>query len=235
MEKIQLNISGISCLSCVSKIEKSLYSNKDINQVSINQETGETEISSSVPIPSETLNQLIEDAGDYKISATKSISQESSKNSYKPLILVVSFLLLTTLLVELSSGMFLLETWMPNFMAGFFIVFSFFKFLDLKGFANAYQSYDIIAARIKGYGYVYPFIELGLGCSYILYSDLSITHAITAIVMFVSLIGVVKSVLNKTKIKCACLGTGFNLPMSYVTIIEDAVMLIMALFMYFKI
>ena len=52
--------------------------------------------------------------------------------------------------------------------------------------------------------------------------------------MFVSLIGVIKSVVQKSEIECACLGTVFNLPMSYVTIIEDGIMLVMALFMYFN-
>jgi hypothetical protein len=127
-----------------------------------------------------------------------------------------------------------MKTWMANFMAGFFLVFSFFKMLDIAAFAKAYQSYDIIAAKAKWYGYVFPFIELGLGIAYLLYSDNELTHLITAIVMFVSLIGVIKSVVQKSEIQCACLGTVFNLPMSYVTIIEDGIMLVMALFMYFN-
>ena len=49
--------------------------------------------------------------------------------------------------------------------------------------------------------------------------------------MFVGLIGVSKSVIQKSKIQCACLGTVFNLPMSYITIIENGIMLSMALFM----
>jgi hypothetical protein len=46
--------------------------------------------------------------------------------------------------------------------------------------------------------------------------------------MSVSLVGVVQSVLNKQKIRCACLGTVFNLPMSTVTIIEDSLMIAMS-------
>ena len=155
-----------------------------------------------------------------------------SNRSYKPLVLIVVYLLGTTLLLEYGSGMFLMKTWMANFMAGFFLVFSFFKMLDIAAFARAYQSYDLIAAKAKGYGYVFPFIELGLGIAYLLYYDNELTHLITAIVMFVSLLGVIKSVVQKSEIQCACLGTVFNLPMSYVTIIEDGIMLVMALFMY---
>jgi hypothetical protein len=46
--------------------------------------------------------------------------------------------------------------------------------------------------------------------------------------MGVSIIGVVRSVMNKRKIRCACLGAVFNLPMSTVTIIEDALMIVMS-------
>ena len=111
------------------------------------------------------------------------------------------------------------------------IVFSFFKILDIPAFAKAYQSYDIIASKINWYGYIYPFIEFSLGISYLFFYDSVLTNLITAIIMFVGLIGVYRSVIQKTKIQCACLGTVFNLPMSYVTIIEDGVMLMMALFM----
>lgn len=225
-------------MSCVSKIEKSLYSNSAIQQVNINKDNGLAILSGESLPHIDIITGLIETAGDYSVNdATSDLNEESSKRSksYKPLAIIVLYLLGTTLLIEFSSGMFLLETWMPNFMAGFFIVFSFFKMLDISAFATAYQSYDILAAKAKWYGYVFPFIELGLGIAYILYSDNGLTHLITAIVMFVSLVGVVRSVLNKSEIQCACLGTVFNLPMSYVTIIEDGLMLLMALTMYFRI
>jgi hypothetical protein len=78
---------------------------------------------------------------------------------------------------------------------------------------------------------VFPFIELGLGIAYLLFSDTLVTHGITAAVTFVSIIGVTQAVLKKSEIQCACLGTVFNLPMSSVTIIENAIMFIMALSM----
>jgi cation transport ATPase len=236
MESKQYTIAGISCMSCVSKIEKSLYGNSAIKKISIDKETGTTTLEGESLPHDDIISSLVAAAGEYNLRAT-SASQSASKESnrsYKPLLLIVLYLLGTTLLLEFSSGMFLMKTWMANFMAGFFLVFSFFKMLDIAAFAKAYQSYDIIAAKAKWYGYVFPFIELGLGIAYLLYSDNELTHLITAIVMFVSLIGVIKSVVQKSEIQCACLGTVFNLPMSYVTIIEDGIMLVMALFMYFN-
>ena len=236
MKETTVNISGMTCMSCVSKIEKALYSNSAIKRVNIDQGAG-TATLKGTPLPHiDIIENLIEGAGDYYVNATHNHTSASIKSSrsYKPLAIIVLYLLGITLLIEFSSDAFQVRAWMSNFMAGFFLIFSFFKMLDIEAFAKAYQSYDIIAAKAKWYGYVFPFIELGLGVAYLLYSDSSITHMVTATVMFVSLVGVVRSVVNKSEIQCACLGTVFNLPMSYVTIIEDGIMLVMALFMYFK-
>jgi len=91
--------------------------------------------------------------------------------------------------------------------------------------------YYIIAKRIPVWGYIYAFLELGLGLSYATNFKSSIINYITLLVMSVSIIGVLQSVFNKRKIKCACLGAVFNLPMSTVTIIEDALMIAMSIAM----
>ena len=121
--------------------------------------------------------------------------------------------------------------WMQYFMAGFFITFSFFKFLDLKGFAESYSMYDVLAKKMPAYGFVYPFIELGLGIAYLINFNMQITNIATILIMGFSSIGVIQSVMHKKRIQCACLGAVFNLPMSTVTIIEDLLMVVMALFM----
>ena len=110
--------------------------------------------------------------------------------------------------------------------------FSFFKFLDLKGFSDSYAMYDLLAKRIKLYGLVYPFIELALGIAYLTHFETKITYITTIAVMGFSSIGVIQSVLDKRKIRCACLGAVFNLPMSTVTIIENLLMVAMAVFMF---
>ncbi len=118
--------------------------------------------------------------------------------------------------------------WMRHFMAGFFLVFSFFKLLNLRGFAESYAMYDVIAKKIPVWGYIYAFTELGLGIAFLINFNPMVTNAITFIVMSISIIGVLQSVLNKKKIQCACLGAVFNLPMSTVTILEDALMIAMS-------
>ena len=148
--------------------------------------------------------------------------------TYRPLLLVFAFIAGVAFLTSLTwwkpSG----ELFMRYFMAGFFLAFSFFKLLDLRGFADSYSSYDLLAKRVRSYGFVYPFVELSLGISYLLDLEPVVTNWTTIFVMGFSLMGVMMAVARKQRIQCACLGTVFKLPMSTVTIVEDLLMVVMA-------
>jgi len=132
---------------------------------------------------------------------------------------------------EITAGQFDWMRAMGNFMGGFFLAFSFFKLLNLQGFVDAYQTYDVIARPVRAYGYVYPFIELGLGIAYLVRLAPVVTNLFTLVVMLVSVVGVTQALLQKRRIQCACLGTVFNLPMTKVTFVEDALMAGMAVVM----
>jgi copper chaperone CopZ len=148
--------------------------------------------------------------------------------TYYPLVLLVSYLVGTVAVLELAANGFVWDRAMPHFMGGFFLAFSFFKLLDLRGFADSYRMYDIVAKRFPVYGYLYPFIELMLGVAYLTDFQPTTTNLVTLVVMSVSSVGVIQSLLAKRKIRCACLGTVFNLPMSTVTLVEDGLMIVMA-------
>jgi copper chaperone CopZ len=176
-------------------------------------------------------------------SAPKNIVEEKSPSflqTYRPLLMIVAYLLAGSVLVQLGQhaghGMSITQSisaheTMRYFMAGFFLTFSFFKLLDLPAFAKAYAGYDLLAARWQGWGYVYPFVELALGLAYLANFQPAFVNWLTLIVMGFSAIGVIRAVLSKTKIQCACLGTVFKLPMSTVTIVEDVGMVLMAAWM----
>ena len=148
--------------------------------------------------------------------------------SYYPLALIVGYILAATLLFEASQAAFDGMRAMRHFMAGFFLVFSAFKMLDVRAFADSYRMYDVVAKRVPAWGFAYPFVELGLGAAYLANLAPVIVNAVTLVVMLVSLVGVAQSVVAKRAIRCACLGSVFNLPMSSVTVVEDATMAAMA-------
>lgn len=230
-------VSGMTCNNCVARVQSTLGPYAKAVEVTLNPPQVKL---TNQKLDSSALNDILQSAGNYKIGTEVSTPSNAdisadipnkSLTTYKPLILVFSYILGACLLVEFSHGDFNLHRFMPNFMAGFFLVFSFFKLLDLAGFANSYAMYDVLAKRVPVYGYIYPFIELTLGASYLLAYRPMLINSITLIVMAFSSIGVISAVLSKQKIKCACLGTGFNLPMTTITIIEDVLMAGMAAWM----
>jgi copper chaperone CopZ len=226
-------ITGMMCNGCVAKAKNELLKIGTIREVNVQLEAPQAIISMQKHIPVETLQEALNKAGNYTITEADGgmshvMTGEETKSwlaTYKPILVVFAYITGITGLLEITRGVFIWEIWMQNFMAGFFLVFSFFKLLDVHGFADSYSTYDIIAKKWMTWGYVYAFIELGLGLAYLIRFNPLITNIVTFVVMSISIIGVLQSVLNKRKIKCACLGAVFNLPMSTVTIIEDALMI----------
>lgn len=152
--------------------------------------------------------------------------------TYRPLLTIVGLIAIVTVLAQapFSAG-FDGMLWMRHFMAGFFVVFAGFKLLDLEGFSESYRMYDVVAGRFPVWGTIYPFVELALGLAYLTDVAPFWTNVVTVVVLGVSAVGVIQSVFAKRAIKCACLGTGFDLPMSTVTIVEDVGMVMMAVVM----
>ena len=233
-------IEGMTCGGCVASIKKQLDESDSISDANIRLDFPQAKISFVNELGIETLQSIINKAGNYSIKLNGLETQntelslpEKNVRTYKPLLLIVGFIAVVSALTQFPFSSFSGMLWMRHFMAGFFIVFAFFKLLNLQGFANSYSMYDIVAAKWKSWGYVYPFVELALGLLYLTNIAPLATNISTALILGISSIGVIKSNLNKKKIKCACLGDVFNLPMSTVTIVEDLTMVAMAVIMLF--
>ncbi len=225
-------ITGMTCANCEAKVKSALLSLPDIESAEVSKAKGTATITMTKHIALSELQKAIAEKGNYNITAEHhSEATEQAKSwleTYKPILLIFAYITTIALLIQFSNHHFMLMQFMQHFMAGFFLTFSFFKLLNLSGFAESYAMYDVIAKRIPAWGYVYAFTELALGIAFLINFNPLVTNAITFLVMTVSIIGVLQSVLNKKKIQCACLGAVFNLPMSTVTIIEDALMIAMS-------
>ena len=230
-------INGMTCEGCVAKVTYLLEQHSNISLAEIELKNNTATLTVEKEIAIDELRRLFEAHPKYTITFYNSNEDKQNKHvftTYKPLLLIFLFIAATTAIVSIDNGKIDVMLWMQYFMAGFFIVFSFFKFLNLTGFAESYAMYDILAKRVKVYGLVYPFIELILGVAYLTGFEPTITYIATICIMGFSSIGVIQSVLDKKKIRCACLGAVFNLPMSMVTIIENLIMVLMALIMLWK-
>jgi copper chaperone CopZ len=228
--------TNLNCKACVAAVKPHLDGEPSISHWEVDTTRPEKQLTvTGEAVSIEAVQAAVEKAGFNvfgEIAAARPIASSSDTASaavtYYPLLLLVGFLLGIVGLVELASGGFVADRAMRVFMGGFFLAFSFFKLLDLRGFAESYQMYDVVARRIPAYGYVYPFIELLFGAAYVINLFPVTTSVATVVVMSVSAVGVVQSLLAKRKIRCVCLGTVFNLPMSTVTVVEDGLMIAMA-------
>lgn len=231
-------LTGMTCTSCEARVKTALLSISDVLQVEVSKEENTATISMEKHIPIGVFQTAIGGSDSkYKIRALQhSEIVESTKAwyiTYKPILLIFLYINIVIGAIQFGNEQFDWMIWMRYFMAGFFLVFSFFKLLNLKGFKDSYVMYDIVAKRFPFWAYLYVFFELGLGLAYTLDFEPRITNYVTVVVMTISILGVLQTVLNKQKIQCACLGAVFNLPMSTVTIIEDGLMIGMGLLMIF--
>jgi len=157
--------------------------------------------------------------------------EETTWKSYLPLMVVVAYILGgTAILTNIVPGADWLRSIM--FFEGLMLsFFALFKLLDVKGFQEGYASYDLITKHIPAWGYAYPFIELGLGVLLLLNCYTVVVSSIVAILALIGLIGVSIELKKDRKFQCACLGTALKVPLTYVTLIENAIMLILAVIM----
>lgn len=229
-------IKGVTCDGCVAKVKSKLLMHPDVLAADVKLQNQKSSITMQRHLSVEELQEAIGKDAKYRIDVDASdhshhthaqagaSGTKSWLATYKPLLIIAAFITVVSIIT--SGGHTSIA--MNNFMAGFFLVFSFFKFLDLKAFAASYAMYDVLAKKVPAYGYVYPFLELALGLAFLTGFNPTVTNWATLIIMGFSSVGVIQSVVNRQKIRCACLGAVFNLPMSTVTIVEDMLMVAMS-------
>lgn len=231
-------VKGMHCQSCVQKVSAALEKVEGVRSADVTLEPPRATLEMHEHVSEKLLNSALQSAGDYRLSDSLSSEDETlaedagqPKESLYPLFLIVGYIAGVTALVSIATGDHSLHVVMRHFMAGFFLVFSFFKFLDLRGFSDAYRSYDIVARVWPTWGLIYPFVEVALGVAYLLNLAPLFTNLVTLVIMLIGAVGVLKALLDKRSIRCACLGTALNLPMTKITLVEDVGMATMAAIM----
>jgi cation transport ATPase len=226
------HIEGMHCNSCVEKIKSALSSHFKIVDVTLNPPILKLEADQAPSL--NDLNQYISVAGNYRLhhrtesSHSTNNDLETSISTYYPIFLIAIYIIGVATINNFHWKEINWTGWMNQFMAGFFLVFSAFKLLDIRGFAEGYSTYDLLAKRWYTYGYIYPFLELGLGILYLAQLLPTVTQIATVIIMGFSSIGVINSLHKKQKFQCACLGTILKVPLSSITLIEDLTMVVLA-------
>ncbi len=228
--KTTFKISGMTCNGCRSTIENKLSSLDGVDNAQVNLTNGEAIVYSKNPISFSLISNSL--PSKYKVISKRDakdneIIKSSKIKQLKPLFIILGYISVTSILLNFRN-------WnstnaMLDFMGLFYIIFSFFKILDIKGFSTSFKMYDPLAKKITIYGYIYPFIEILLGLMFLTRIEVNLALLITIIILGITSVGVTKTLLNKRTINCACLGTTLKLPMTEATFIENAIMITMAI------
>ena len=228
-------VSGMTCQHCKASVEDSIKKLENVKSVSVDLEAEEAKIDMAKHVDIETLQKAISDKysisqkSDFEDKSGENIQDQSKAQQLFPLFLIFGYITGASILLNFSDWE--LSYFMFDFMGLFYIIFSFFKFLDYTGFPESFRMYDPLAKVLPVYGWVYPFIETALGLMFLFRFEIDIALVVTIVVLGITTIGVTRSLFSKKVIKCACLGTALNLPMTEATFIENTIMLVMAFWM----
>tara|TARA_X000000368_G_C22920452_1_gene662801 strand:+ start:161 stop:847 length:687 start_codon:yes stop_codon:yes gene_type:complete len=219
----------MTCKGCQNFVKQKIESLEDVISAEVSLERGIATINSKKTISENILSNIL--GSKYSVKTENNFKNIQNNNSklkqLRPLILIFTYIITVTFFYayyfELTP-----KRGMQIFMGLFFIVFSFFKFLDYKGFPGSFKRYDPIAKIVPFYAEFYPFLETGLGISYLLEFQILISITLTILILSMTTFGVTKTLFQKSQIQCACLGTALKLPMTEATLIENGIMLTMS-------
>lgn len=147
---------------------------------------------------------------------------------YTALIITLIGIIIFGFAAQYLSGYSDLHVLMHYLMAGYFLAFGSLQLISLKWSARMLQQYEPIAMRWKPYGYIYPFIQFGLGLAFLFWVSPLITNIVAALFLFITLIGIIQAIEQKKHVRCGCLGSVLKVEVGWVTLTETLVMLIMA-------
>ncbi|WP_028793226.1 MauE/DoxX family redox-associated membrane protein [Thalassobaculum salexigens] len=153
--------------------------------------------------------------------------------TYQPIIALFAVAALMALaLTWLLSGTVLIPRTVEWFVAISMILLGLQKLKDVEGFSTMFLNYDLLAQRWVPYGYIYPFAEAGAG---VLMLAGVLTWISAPVALFIGLVGAVsvfKAVyVDKRALKCACVGGDSSVPLGFVSLTENLMMIAMGLWM----
>ncbi len=166
-----------------------------------------------------------------------SYQKDSDKKTYTPVLMIfaLSALLAVAVAWGLPGDLVAIRT-MELFAAFAMTALALQKLKDVESFSTMFLNYDLLAQRQVGYGYVYPFAEAAAGLLMIAGGTAALIGS--PIALFIGTIGAIsvfKAVyLDKRELKCACVGGDSNVPLGFVSLTENLVMIAMGLWMPFK-
>jgi glutaredoxin len=159
--------------------------------------------------------------------------RDPAATSYRPVLVIFIVTALMALAASWAAkGALLTPATGQWFNAYTICVLAMLKLQDLEKFSSMFVNYDLLARRVVPYSYAYPFAELGAG---VLMAAGALSWLSIPLALFIGSIGavsVVKAVyVDKRALKCACVGGNSNVPLGFISLTENLMMVGMALWM----
>jgi hypothetical protein len=223
---LHFKVTGISCYSCVLAIKKLFVTITDILDINVSEDL-------------KTIHFRVIDGCDIKINRLNAKLENTKFNlseiahtiptlfeQYFPICqIAVTCLLISQILLPIYHHI-------PQvFMAFWLILFAQPKLQNITGFQKLFSKYDIISSRFSVYGFVFPFLELGLGLLYLIPRVDHRINYLTIGIFSMLTFSVLKVMLKKQDINCACLGENSKMKVGIITLLENITMVGMSLLM----
>ncbi|MCP2669481.1 DoxX family membrane protein [Maricaulaceae bacterium EIL42A08] len=163
-------------------------------------------------------------------------AKDKSDATYTPVIALFSVAALMAVAVTwVSTGAAMSLRAGELFIAISMVLLGLQKLQDVDRFATIFLNYDLLAQRHVRYGYVYPYVETGAGLLMIAGALTWITAPAALFVATIGAVSVFKAVyIDKRELKCACVGGDSKVPLGFVSLTENLMMMAMAVWMLAK-
>ncbi|WP_415754082.1 MauE/DoxX family redox-associated membrane protein [Pseudomonas leptonychotis] len=158
------------------------------------------------------------------------------ETSYTPVFAIFAVSLLMALAMSWAAyGTLLTVRALEWFIAVAMCVLAIQKLQDVESFSTMFLNYDLLARRWVRYGYLYPF---GEGLAGVLMISGALVWLAAPVALFIGSVGavsVIKAVyLDKRELKCACVGGSSKVPLGFVSLTENLMMVAMGAWMLAK-
>lgn len=163
-------------------------------------------------------------------------TKDEGETSYRPVIAIFAVSALMALAVSWAAlGEIDLIRSIEWFIAIAMCVLGIQKLQDIESFSTMFLNYDLLARRWVPYGYFYPFAETGAGILMIAGALIWIAAPLALFVGTIGAVSVFEAVyIDKRELKCACVGGNSNVPLGFISLTENVMMVAMALWMLAK-
>ena len=161
---------------------------------------------------------------------------KDAKSSYTPVVAVFAASAAVALAIaSLTGSMPISWTTAGRFIAVAMCLLAMLKLQDLDRFVTMFLGYDLLARRYVPYGYVYPFAEFGAGALMLANLGSWLSIPVALVLGSIGAVSVFKAVyLERRELKCACVGGSSNVPLGFVSLTENLMMIAMAIGMLLR-